>query len=459
MTRSWRRQQRVVRGLACLALLAGTAAAAGIAWGRSGIVTTLTGEHFEGDVTERGDDVVIAVKGKIAITRPRNQVTIEYPGTTKKQFERQLAKLDKNDSDGRVKLARWAIDKRELDLALDALDEALKINPNDNDAAALRSVVEKQQRIQRMADDKTGVTSALVVAAPAAADRGAGAPASGRRPAAAPAAGQPASRRSGPVKTRLVTASEINHIRQLELQKKETVQVRFQNDVKHRYLANASVNPQNFNKMTPLDQAHEILGNGDPRLWSDVLIMSDPASVAQFKHDVQRYVLPGCATAACHGTFGKAGNFFLHNPTNKENETYTNFLLLQQYPVTGDSKESQPHVTIDGRDYSMVDRQKPENSLLLLYALPLKDSPQPHPDVQGFKPIFRGKNDGKYQSIYNWMHDTLAPVAPEYGIDLTKEPDESTTRPARGGGGGAAGGGERTGTGGGAGAGTGRPTR
>jgi hypothetical protein len=206
-------------------------------------------------------------------------------------------------------------------------------------------------------------------------------------------------------------------------------------------MQNSALTPQEFNKMNPLQQAHEILANGGNKMAGDVLIMTDPASLAQFKRDVQRHILPGCATAACHGAvtkdgdfyLGKIGKFYLHNPANKEAETYTNFMLLQQYPISGDSKNpEQATVTIDKHEYAMVDRQKPENSLLLLYGLPQKDSPLAHPEVQGYKPMFKGRNDPKYQAIFNWMHDTLAPVAPEYGIDLTKEAEESASRPAHG---------------------------
>jgi hypothetical protein len=465
MTRSRRRRQRVMRGLACLALLAGSAAA-GVAWARIGTVTTITGERYDGDVVERGDEVVVTMKGNIPITRKRNEVQIEYAASTAEQFQQRLAKLDKKDSNGRVELARWAIDRREPDLALDALDEAIDVNPSNEDAIMLRTVVEKQRRIQQIPDAKAGrptvTTAALAAPAAGAAPAPQSADRTGRRPAASPppAAGTPsdnaaagarrpegtrpaaATKPKGPVKTRLVTPAEINHIRQLELQAKEQVQVRFINDVKHRYQQNSGIAPQEFNKMTPLEQAREILANGGTKMHADVLIKSDPASLAQFKRDVQRTILPGCATTACHGTVGKAGNFFLHNPAAKEAETYTNFMLLQDYPIsTGDKSPEQARVTVDGRDYAMLDRQRPANSLLLLYGLPQKDSPLAHPDAQGYKSIFKGRNDPKYQAVYNWMHDTLAPVPPEYGIDLTKDVDESTTRPSRAAGGGGGSGG------------------
>jgi hypothetical protein len=113
---------------------------------------------------------------------------------------------------------------------------------------------------------------------------------------------------------------------------------------------------------------------------------------------------------------------------------YTNFLLVQGY---------KPKKPIEGKDYVMLDRVNPEDSLLLLYGLPQQDSPLPHPKVKNFRPIFKGRNDPKYKAIVDWATHTLAPIAPDYGIDLTQEAEGgATTRRSRGGG--AGGGGDRT---------------
>ena len=79
----------------------------------------------------------------------------------------------------------------------------------------------------------------------------------------------------------------------------------------------------------------------------------------------------------------------------------------------------------------MIDRAHPEKSLLLLYGLPPRDSDLPHPEVKNFQPMFRGTNDPKYKAMYEWMSRTLAPLAPEYDVDLSKPAKEKgTTRPA-----------------------------
>jgi hypothetical protein len=69
---------------------------------------------------------------------------------------------------------------------------------------------------------------------------------------------------------------------------------------------------------------------------------------------------------------------------------------------------------------SVVDRDFPESSLLLQYMLPLDRADAPHPDVPGFKPMARSKNDPKYQEALAWIK-SLSAVAPAYGVDLSAE--------------------------------------
>src|SRR5687767_11838216 len=99
MTRGWMRPAAVG-----LMLVLGTGAA--IAWGKPGTVITNDGQTFEGEVTEKGQSVTVMTKGNIPVTINRANVSaIEYAGSVKQQFEQRMAKLGKEDADGRVKLA------------------------------------------------------------------------------------------------------------------------------------------------------------------------------------------------------------------------------------------------------------------------------------------------------------------------------------------------------------------
>ena len=51
--------------------------------------------------------------------------------------------------------------------------------------------------------------------------------------------------------------------------------------------------------------------------------------------------------------------------------------------------------TIDGKERAVIDRPRPENSLVMQYGLPLRDADTPHPEAQNFRPLFKGRNDPK----------------------------------------------------------------
>ena len=381
------------------------------AWARNGIVTLKDGTTFEGEVTENANTVTVVIKGKgPARVQRANVKNIEYLPGPKEQFDQRMAKLNKTDVKGRVELAKWAIDNQEYDLAINAADAAVAIDANNEEAMQVRKTAEAKRQAAKNGGKATGPSGAAPENGPKVnpsvpGDDGT----TGARPAD-----------NMGKDLRLVTAAEINRIRQLEFQKGENVQMRLQNGVKQRYLASSDYTPEQFNKMTPLEQGFQILDNGSSKLKNDVIITSDPAAVAQFKSVVQRNVLPGCASVQCHGG-NNAGAFKLRNPAVKDPEAYTNFLVMQAYTTT-----------IDGKEYTMIDRARPENSLVLHYGLPQADSTVPHPKAQNFKPIFRGTRDPKYQQIIEWASKTLAPVAPEYKINLSEPPEgDSTTRPAR----------------------------
>jgi hypothetical protein len=422
------------RAAAVLSCLLAVVVTGALAWGKAKIVTPKNGKPFEGEVTESGDKVIITLKTgqKVTIYRDNIESIVDAP-SVEEQFKQRMAKLSKKDSAGHVELARWAIDRREYSLALDALDAALAIDPSNEDAIQLARTVEKQRRLAPAAaasgaGGKQGARPAGGAATPAGrGPRDPAAPAEAEDPA--PAADARAPRDAEPEvdrrpkKTRLVTNDEINRIRQLELSDNENVTIRLQNDVKQRYLSSSDWDPKEFHKLTPAEQGMEILKNG---LHQDVVIATDPASMAQFKSLVQRNVLTGCATASCHGRTAtgaggeKGGRFVLHHPAEKASEMYTNFLLMQDY-----------RTTIDGKERFLIDRQRPADSLVLQYGLPPRGADTPHPEAQNFRPMYKGRNDPKFRAIEDWIANSLAAVPPDYDIDLTKAPPGATTRPSR----------------------------
>jgi len=135
---------------------------------------------------------------------------------------------------------------------------------------------------------------------------------------------------------------------------------------------------------------------------------------------VQKIVTSGCAANGCHGgPTAKGGSFYLFTTGDPVKTTYTNFLTLQTF-----------HQNVDKIQQPLVNREFPEKSLLLQYMLPRNVAETPHPDVQNFKPVVKTKNDVRFQTTVEWIR-MLSSVVPDYGIDLTKEPEKKQTAPGR----------------------------
>ncbi len=76
----------------------------------------------------------------------------------------------------------------------------------------------------------------------------------------------------------------------------------------------------------------------------------------------------------------------------------------------------------------MINRQNPEQSLLLAYLLPPGITDEPHPDAKGYHGAVRNKTDPRLAQVFAWIRDDLKPLTPDYSaIDLSKPP---ATQPA-----------------------------
>ena len=225
---------------------------------------------------------------------------------------------------------------------------------------------------------------------------------------------------------REVTADEINFIRQQEWRQGDrTVRVKLAPDVRKKALELGIVATADPARVTPQDMAYAILMHGPDALKRQVQIVSDPAPMTEFRQHVEKVLQTGCIQ--CH-TVGKVerNNRFALFPGDTDGAVYSNYVLLQQFEKP-----------VDGVQRSLLDRLRPEGSLLLLYALPPKSSDVSHPEVEGYKGIARTRNEPRFRELMAWI-STLPPLPPAYNvdIDLSTEPadkaDPKTGEPKTG---------------------------
>ena len=363
---------------------------------KPGVVTNKQGETFKGDVTE--DDKFVYVNGpggQLKLDK-RNIDKIQYEATLDDQYNARHAKLSATDVKGRIELANWANENQRVDLAIAALQEARQIDPTNREAALALDADQRQMDLDQAGGNKKP-TSAPTPGAPGVAAAG---------PAVA----------AKPPEHRLLNADEINIIKQKEMFADDAkVKVRFDNGVLKKYLDAGDKDAVAFNALSPAQQATAILTDGDPKTFKDVHILTDPTPLADFKLKIQPIVALGCASSACHGG-NKGGNFSLY-PGDSVAGTYSNFYILQTYSKT-----------IDGVKYLALDRDVPDNSLVLQFGLPATIGKPPHPKVPGWKPRFRTAGDQAYLDIYTWLNKSLRLPQPDYGIKVS--PSLPATQPA-----------------------------
>jgi len=357
---------------------------------KPGMVTNRQGDTFKGDVTEDDNFVYINSPGGQLKLDKRNVEKIEYEKTVDEQYELRHSKLDPKDVRGRIDLAEWANQNQRADLAVKALTEARNIDPMNKEAGKALDAAQAQLELDEASKTKHPGTQPTTE------------PAKGGTPTAPTAPPVVVV----PLDRRLLNNDEINIIRQREMKTDDPkIKVKFENAVVKKFLAVGDRDAAEFGKLSPEDQAIEILTKGDPSMAKDVRILTDPQPLVEFKTKIYPLISSGCAASACHGG-SKAGNlqFF---PGEGTSAVYTNFFITQTYSTT-----------IDGVKYQLMDRDVPKHSLVLQFGLPTSMGTPPHPKVPNYRPRFKNDTDPAYTEIFDWLSNSLLLPQPDYGIKV-----------------------------------------
>jgi hypothetical protein len=393
------------RGL-LIAGLAVIATASCLLAGRPGLVRTSGGESYEGEVTERPEEVVIRAHGVDTVVTRDRVASIEY-ASYEDRFRTALAALAADDIAGRIQLAREAFDRRDYTLALEATRSALDVQPMSREARQLESLISTQVQLEarRMADAATVTTN----------------PADDVAENPSP---------SSPRRHRGLNDEQANRVRQLELSADDTVRVQFRESVRKRYVdSQPGMSYRAFAARSDVAQALEILNRGTPEMQDDVIIRGEPLAVQMFGRRIQTALVQGCATSNCHGG-GHAGSFRLLTGTPDASTMITNFYLVTQY--TQKIEGGDAGNMFSPTNLPLVDRGNATNSLLYQYALPRARAKHKHPAMRGWDGLFRNDDDRLARDLVQWMNVDLGRLTPDYGFTFTLggSTDAASTGPA-----------------------------
>jgi len=136
--------------------------------------------------------------------------------------------------------------------------------------------------------------------------------------------------------------------------------------------------------------------------YDDIQVLSEPEAFNRFRLDVHRtWLRNGCATSRCHGGTEAGSLFLFGRRAHDDNVVYTNFLILERTRID---------------DRPLLDYDDPESSLLLQMGLPRFRSTDPHPEVDGWRPVFTDHVDPLFTKAVAWMNAMYRP-RPDYPID------------------------------------------
>ena len=396
-------------GLICVlcCLLVGSHAVADVKL----VITRDPDREIIGEVTETSEGIEVRTSMGV-VTIPRHQVvSITDYVAPEEEFRQRLADLADDDVDAHISLGRSAMDDGMLEAAQERFRHVLQLEPDNQEAILLLGEAEARIMRRDRVDDEEP-----------------------------PETGPGGNEDSSFDPDWLVSMEDIYRIRMAELREDESVNVQFMNDVLDRFERSMTgredadgemFEARQFRRMRPPDKLTYILANIDrdnTSIRSDIHILDDPEFMQTFMV-LWRTLEPTCAAAQCHGGVSAPGGLrLLRSPSVGTSDDvgrrtlYTNFMILDTYRAQSAEHNRQ----------QLINRSRPENSLLLQFGLPTDQAVFAHAEVEGepIRPLFANTENRLYQRMFEWLTDGLrGPVHPHYNVDFTPPLPSSTDEP------------------------------
>lgn len=294
------------------------------------------------------------------------------------RYREMRALIDDADGPRLLELADWLRGNGLLDEALGEVDHVLRLDPASIEGARVREEVLRQIELREKARDARGP---------------------------APSVREGRTGRAMITEIPLLTDEQINLQKVYEIDLDRPPKFVVERSTVERLLreyADSALIPttregrEEFLRL-PATRVLDVMFRVQARdLYPEVRVEGQPESLRQFRDNVNRaWLATSCASTACHGG-EDAGAFRLawRRPTH-ERSFATNFLIVQR-SRTGDGVE-------------LLNYEEPERSPLLQLGLLRNDSLSPHPEVQGWAPVFRTMGDRRFLEGVEWIRSLYRP--------------------------------------------------
>lgn len=356
-------------------------------------VVRTEGATLEGElVSDDAAGVTLKISGISTFIKRETIKEVTYLPGVEDEYEKRRGAIKDDDADARYKLAIWLRDQKAYGLAKKELDDMAVRFPKDERVKMLAKLVEQEK-----------------AAASAVAPDKAAAPAKVPDAVTKAAAARAAANKNIP--TDRLRDEDINIIRVYEIEIDNNPIVTVPREVMEKVFKAYSTSD-----LVPKGAQDQRAFLGQPgwrqlqllfdlkarEYYSKVTVKSDPIILQDFKAAIhQQYVVNYCGTSECHGGADAKKIFLFRNDPVSDKTVYTNYFILNSYKDSGGF---------------MIDRDMPDRSYLLQYALPQDVAKTPHPKVKGWQPAIRAGDAARADTLVRWIQ-SLGKLRVDYPVD------------------------------------------
>lgn len=386
------------------------------------------GQRLAGRFVSRDRDwIVLRVAGVEARIPTDSVERVELQMPLRKRYEQMRSLIDDADVDRLLLVAEWLRSVQLLDEAMRELDHILEVDRFNDRARNLRELVSRQIefRDRREARQRERTPAAAPGSAPGMPPRPS-APADDDIDDLSGATDDddatiehmersgrpvPLGQRSdfpllSPQQVALMKVYELDLSRPAKiLIKRETITKLLEGFAGDPLLPATRVEREAFYRKPPAEILDIMFRLQARDLYGEVQVMGDVEPMRRFRDSVQTtWLLQNCSTSGCHGDANVSGLTLYRRRMGAEQSVYTNFLILDRYR------------TNDGQ--ALIDWQTPERSILMQMGMTRQNAYRPHPDVRGWRPVFRTPADRRFREAVAWIESMYRPRS-DYEIDYT----------------------------------------
>jgi len=361
---------------------------------REAVIETESGQTFEGElISETDQTVILLISGIETPVKRSNIKSITLKKSGQEIYEERRAELKDDDLDGRFALAYDMYEMGELDLAKQETRSLLQRFPDSEKVQRLDDVVAdaiklREDRVEQPAVDPAGPAPQ------------------------APADDRPKGGRLDPqiLREQQLSEKEINLIRLWELPTdltdlkpriiipRETIEAVLDEYADREEVPKGRREQNAFRTADGWEQLPVLFAVRARELYPTVRVIEDPPVMKTYRSEIAPLYINGYFSE----TFGRGaveGLSLFGGRGQRVRAAYTDFYILHKFQR--------------GNAY-MIDRDKPEESLLVQWGLPRDQAIYKAPDVPGWRPFFTGRDDPKFDKVVEWIDSLYKTV--DYGI-------------------------------------------